>query len=336
VPNINKPNDINNIWAATGDIAAPDAAYVANGWEAIIPPREYFNWLDNKQDRFNAHVNQHGIPVWDNATEYQASLSYTKGSNGTLYRAVRTNSNVNPVTDTTGAWTTAFGVSSAGMMRFISSGYFVVPAGKTTIYISGVAGGGGGGAGGGSAASGSLGRIGANAGGGGAGQSIIKVPFTVVPGSTLAVVIGAGGSGFQGTFTTGPNGQAGGDTKVGTFLTLDGGNGGLGGPNVNNGSGGGVLGGTGYPNGGGGSDASGSIGDDNAGSGGAGGNGASSPFGGGGAGGRGTKSNGDPGVNAGQFGAGGGGGGGCYRVNGSNRGGTGGNGSGGLIIIEWY
>lgn len=105
MPNVTKPNDINNVWAATGDIVAPAADYVANGWEAIIPPREYFNWLDNRQDRFNAHVNQHGIPVWDSSTEYQGSLSYTKGSDGNIYRAVTTNSNVNPVGDATGAWT---------------------------------------------------------------------------------------------------------------------------------------------------------------------------------------------------------------------------------------
>lgn len=104
MPNITKPNDINNVWASTGDIAAPATSYVANGWDAIIPPREYFNWLDNRQDRFNAHVNQHGIPVWDSTTEYQANLSYSKGSDGNLYRALTTNSNVNPVGDITNAW----------------------------------------------------------------------------------------------------------------------------------------------------------------------------------------------------------------------------------------
>lgn len=104
MPNITKPTSINNIWAATGDIVAPSDTYVSEGWDAIIPPREYFNWLDNRQDRFNAHVNQHGIPVWDATTEYQANLSYSKGSDGQIYRAVTTNSNVNPVGDTTGAW----------------------------------------------------------------------------------------------------------------------------------------------------------------------------------------------------------------------------------------
>ena len=161
MPNISKPSDINNVWASTGDVVAPSADYVSNGWEAIIPPKEYFNWLDNRQDRFNAHVNQHGIPVWDSTTEYQANISYSKGSNGTVYRAVTTNSNVNPVGDTTGAWTIAFG--SGGVQRFTAStGSFTVPAGKTTIYVSASAGGGGGGGGAGGASD-----LGAGGGGGG-------------------------------------------------------------------------------------------------------------------------------------------------------------------------
>lgn len=119
MPNITKPNDLSNVWAATGDIVAPAADYVANGWKAIIPPREYFNWLDNRQDRFNAHVNQHGVPVWDANTEYQANISYTKGSDGIIYRAANTNSNVNPVGDSTGAW---YPFSAAGSLI------------RTTIY----------------------------------------------------------------------------------------------------------------------------------------------------------------------------------------------------------
>lgn len=119
MPNISKPSDINNVWAATGDIVAPSSDYVQDGWEAIIPPREYFNWLDNRQDRFNAHVNQHGVPVWDATTEYQANLSYTKGSDGLIYKALRVNSNVDPVSDTTGAW-----------MLYASRGALL----RTTIY----------------------------------------------------------------------------------------------------------------------------------------------------------------------------------------------------------
>lgn len=110
---INKPLDINKIWASAGDVLAPSDSKIATGWQVEIPARQFFNYIDNKQDAAIAHINQHGIPVWDNATEYQYSLSGTKsicmGSDGTIYRAKQLNINQNPVTDTTDTyWEIAF------------------------------------------------------------------------------------------------------------------------------------------------------------------------------------------------------------------------------------
>lgn len=112
---ITKPTDINKIWAASGDILAPSDSKISTGWQVEIPPRQYFNYIDNKQDKAIAHINQMGIAVWDNTTEYQYNVSGIKslcmGSDGTVYRALQTHQNQNPVS-TTGYWEIAF--SSAG------------------------------------------------------------------------------------------------------------------------------------------------------------------------------------------------------------------------------
>jgi hypothetical protein len=326
MPNITKPNDMNNVWASTGDIVAPDADYVSNGWEAIIPPREYFNWLDNRQDRFNAHVNQHGIPLWDNSTEYQANLSYSKGSNGVVYRAITTNSNVNPVGDTTGAWQQAFNTS--GQQRFTTSGTFTVPNGVSTIYVSATAPGGGGGGGG--AINNTINNTTAGGGGGGgAGQSSTKVAFSVSFGQTIPVTIGNPGAGGQGGTSNvrGSDGTAGGNLSVGTLLTLTGGQRGRGGE-VGSGAGGqgGAPGGTWGTDG---------IVGSKAGDGGAGGSG---PFGTAGGGGRAGQGAAPSPTAGGGYGTGGGGGGGGYSTTSTGSatiGARGSDGQPGLVIIEW-
>lgn len=105
---INKPLDINKIWAQSGDVLAPSDTKISQGWGIEIPPRQYFNYIDGKQDQAIAHINQRGIAQWDQFTEYQANLSYTQGSNGVIYKCLITNTNINPVTDTTNSWQVAF------------------------------------------------------------------------------------------------------------------------------------------------------------------------------------------------------------------------------------
>lgn len=111
---ISKPADINKIWAVSGDIIAPADTKINTGWEVEIPPRQYFNYIDNKQDQAIAHINQFGIAVWDNATEYQTDKSYVQGpTDGIIYRCVLTHTNQNPETDVTNTyWQVAF--SGAG------------------------------------------------------------------------------------------------------------------------------------------------------------------------------------------------------------------------------
>lgn len=225
----------------------------------------------------------------------------------------------------------ARGVTTKGIQRFTANGSFTVPAGVTTIYVSGCGGGGGGGGGAGS--SGQTSSVGGGGGGGGgAGQSVIRQAYTVTPGQVISITIGGSGTagaGSSSSNTGGTSGGAGGNTVVGALVTLTGGGGGvLGGWATGNsfgGGGAGAAGGTGYPSGSSGSDSNYA---------GNGGGGAASPFGGGGGSGRAATGTGISGSAGVGYGSGGGGGGGAYGLVG-NAGGTGGAGAPGLVIIEW-
>lgn len=94
--NQNKPAGVNIIWANSGTRVDPGEAKANTGWVVETPPYQYENWLEWKQDSFISHINQHGMAVWDNLTEYQGNFSYTKGSNGIIYKCVKTNTNVDP------------------------------------------------------------------------------------------------------------------------------------------------------------------------------------------------------------------------------------------------
>lgn len=108
---------------------------------------------------------------------------------------------------------------------FLSNGSWTAPAGITTAYISGAGGGGGGAK-----------RASAGAGGGGGGGTVINYPYTVTPGNSYNIVIGAGGTGA----TSNANGGNGSDTTFdgSSGVVAKGGQGGQGG---NGGIGGGGL-----------------------------------------------------------------------------------------------
>lgn len=115
MPAINKPLNINKIWSSGGDLVKPSDAKINTGWEIEIPPRQWFNWLDNKQDQAIAHINQFGMPVWDNVTEYQSGRSYTQGpTNGIIYRALQTNVNQNPELDASNTYWEQWNGSGGG------------------------------------------------------------------------------------------------------------------------------------------------------------------------------------------------------------------------------
>lgn len=104
-----KPTGLEKIWASGGVKETPADSKITQGHVVELPAYQYVNWLVNKQDTFIAHVNQMGIPVWDAVTEYQGGKSYAQGSDGVVYKALLTNTNVvpsNPLNSTT--WVKAF------------------------------------------------------------------------------------------------------------------------------------------------------------------------------------------------------------------------------------
>lgn len=133
-----KPTTLNSIWAISGDRVKPDESKMQQGWQVEIPLRQYENWLANRQDQAIAHINQRGIAQWDQYTEYQAGKSYVQGSNGVIYKAKTTISNVDP-TKGTDDWVIAFvGTEDADSFRLFN-GYTLIsqsftPAINTRYY----------------------------------------------------------------------------------------------------------------------------------------------------------------------------------------------------------
>lgn len=107
--NITKPSGLSNIWASGGTKIDPGSSKVNIGWVVQLPPYEYQNWVDNRQDQAIAHFSQHGIPEWDSVTEYQGLLSYTQGSDGIIYKCIQTNTNKDPANTLNAQyWSVAF------------------------------------------------------------------------------------------------------------------------------------------------------------------------------------------------------------------------------------
>lgn len=125
-----KPTDLSKVWAAGGDIIPPSDSKIISGWGVEVPPRQYFNYIDNKQDAFIAHSNQMGIPVWDSNTEYQADKSYAQGpTSGTVYRCIQTHSNQNPEADVAGLyWMVAFGSAGDNYTKTESDNLYLAKA----------------------------------------------------------------------------------------------------------------------------------------------------------------------------------------------------------------
>jgi len=96
---ITKPSDINKIWSSGGVKTTPSDAKIIQGWIIEEPPREWFNWLDNKQDQAIAHNNQHGMNLWDASTPYIANKSWVQGSDGNFYICKVDNTGTDPVAD---------------------------------------------------------------------------------------------------------------------------------------------------------------------------------------------------------------------------------------------
>lgn len=127
---LTKPN-MQQVWASGGDIVEPSDLKKQQGWTVEVPPHQFENWIQNRQDEYLAHINQRGIPAWDGLTDYEAGgLSYVQGSDGKIYKSVvasgPTTSVQDPTTDVSDTcWTVAFAdvgafiTESAGDARYL-------------------------------------------------------------------------------------------------------------------------------------------------------------------------------------------------------------------------
>lgn len=215
MPQINKPSDLNKVWSVNGVNTAPSDVKINNGFIVEIPPYQWFNYIENKQDQAIAHINQMGIPVWDASTEYQAGKSQVQGSDGKIYRAFLTTTGVDPVGDSTNSW---FDPNSTGyvVLSAVGTSTWTVPAilnsgfkkAKVTVQAGGGAG--------------ATGQSRVRGGGGGAGGTVIGV-VDLSGVTTVSVTIGRGAPAVT---TIATNGGSGGPSS---FLNLSsgGGNGGI-------------------------------------------------------------------------------------------------------------
>lgn len=130
--NIVKPTNVNDVWSASGVRTMPDMSKIGNGWVVELPPYQTANWIEWKQDQYNAHNNQHGVSVWDAVTEYIGGVSYTKGSNGVVYKCLTTATGVDPTNPLNSAyWVKAF--EDFGTVSVVANNLATLSANYTTL-----------------------------------------------------------------------------------------------------------------------------------------------------------------------------------------------------------
>ena len=108
---INKP-DFSRIWAnnaPNSSVVDPDtvvAGKFEGGWVEENLFYEFRNYLDNLFSSAVSYINEQGICEWDDATIYPVK-SYTKGSDGYIYRCIIENTNDDPVVNANSYWEVA-------------------------------------------------------------------------------------------------------------------------------------------------------------------------------------------------------------------------------------
>lgn len=100
-----KPNMNYGVWANNGNIEVPSSEKVELGWVIEKPLNEQMNWLQNRQDSMLQYINQHGIPEWDNRTEYPINAFVARG--GVVYKALSQNFDKDPTLNVA-IWSVAF------------------------------------------------------------------------------------------------------------------------------------------------------------------------------------------------------------------------------------
>lgn len=140
---VNKP-DFSYQWASGGSIVTPSNVKMQTGWTAEVPPFQWENYLQNRQDNAILHLFQKGISEWDATSNYYFTTSgvrsYVQGGNGKVYVAVADSVGQNPVTDTSNAyWVEAFS-SSTESVTFTTTGstptLVLTPAPAAVSYVN--------------------------------------------------------------------------------------------------------------------------------------------------------------------------------------------------------
>ena len=139
-------------------------------------------------------------------------------STGTLMAKV--NAALDKLNDSSSSGST---INTGGAQEFTSNGTFTVPAGVTKIWVTACGAGGGGG---GCLYSSDAEYTVYDGNGGNGGAAVKRQPFSVTPGQSIAITIGAGGAIGSNSSGTPTAGSTGGSTVVGSLITLPGGYGG--------------------------------------------------------------------------------------------------------------
>lgn len=118
-----------DIWASNGEIIKPDSAKIATGWVIELPPRQWWNWFENRQDNNIAYLFQRGFAEWDAETEYLANNSYVL-YNGLVYKCLVGHTNQLPTNPT--YWDIAFITPNAATKAMAA----VTPAADQLPYFT--------------------------------------------------------------------------------------------------------------------------------------------------------------------------------------------------------
>ena len=231
----NKP-DYTYIWSSGGSVVAPSSVKIQTGWTAEVPPFQWENWSQNRQDQAIAHILQKGISVWSATGEYyftaSGERSYVQGSDGLIYVALQDSVNQNPIS-ATAYWQPAFPTTgrllrtsiyrnSAGVLQVSINGAAFATASSTftplplTVAVMAEVLGAGGGGGGATATGVANTSAGAGGGGGGYAKGLFTTGFN---GATVSVGLG-------GAVTANAAGSSGGSSAFGALLVGAGGGGG--------------------------------------------------------------------------------------------------------------
>ena len=94
MPIVNKPDMSYGVWASGGNIEIPSSEKVEEGWVIEKPLNEWMNWLQNRQDKMLAYLNQRGIGEWDIRTDYPINALVSRS--GVVYQSLSQNTDKDP------------------------------------------------------------------------------------------------------------------------------------------------------------------------------------------------------------------------------------------------